>query len=88
MSQGFTPEELAASGDWAFPCRHTPEHSPGMTLRDYFAAQAVVGLVDRWGPCLIPKAEEIARFAFLLADEMLKLRSPKIGDQQIGDQPK
>jgi hypothetical protein len=39
---GFTQEQLAAAGGWAFPCRHTPEHEPGMTLRDYFAANAPI----------------------------------------------
>ncbi len=40
----MTREELA--GDWAFPAQHTPEHTPGMTLRDYFAAKAMQAMTS------------------------------------------
>lgn len=46
----------------------------GMSLRDYFAAQAMNGLVERWSPSAITASAEIAGFAYNLADAMLKER--------------
>lgn len=64
-------------GGPAFPfTEHTPDGSlyseqPGMTLRDYFAAQVLVGLsVRREGKC----NEDDARNAYALADAMLRAR--------------
>lgn len=54
-----------------------PHHDPGMTLRDWFAGQAIVGLVERWSPSGISASDEIAQFAYLLADAMLKERERK-----------
>lgn len=58
--------QTSAGGGW----------ETGMTLRDYFAAKAAVGLVERWSPSSIHGADEIAKFAFALADAMLKAREP------------
>lgn len=84
----FTREQLNAAGDWAFPAQHTPEHTPGMTLRDYFAAQAVAGGFARetvpdydlkaiFGPHRtgIRREEIIAADAYRIADAMLKSRA-------------
>lgn len=60
----------------AFPFTPTQDrHSstPGMTLRDYFAAKAMNGMcshVDTWG-MTVP---QIAKRAYDLADEMLRAR--------------
>lgn len=45
----------------------------GMTLRDYFAAQSLTGLLMRKGYSI----EETARDAYLMADGMLKAREMK-----------
>jgi hypothetical protein len=44
----------------------------GMTLRDYFAAKAMRGLVT--GTTTIPTAEKFAEVAYQLADAMMKAR--------------
>jgi hypothetical protein len=43
----------------------------GMTLRDYFAAKAMQGLL--YDSCSLGK-DNLARFAYQCADEMLKAR--------------
>lgn len=49
----------------------------GMTLRDYFAAKALVGLVQNWSiPCQPCRAmDNAASTAYAMADAMLKARS-------------
>jgi hypothetical protein len=57
------------TGGPAFP---TPAHNlqnDGMTLRDYFAAKAMQGLMDAAMP-----TPEIAAAAYAMADAMLKAR--------------
>jgi hypothetical protein len=57
------------TGGPAFP---TPAHNlqnDGMTLRDYFAAKAMQGLMDAAMPM-----PEIADAAYAMADAMLKAR--------------
>jgi len=59
-------------GGPAFP-RPMVAAAPGMTLRDWFAGQALAGM------CAVPvprstKAETFADSAYVLADEMLKAR--------------
>jgi hypothetical protein len=46
----------------------------GMTLRDYFAAKAMNGLVGAWGAHDLQDYKEIASDAYFLADAMLKAR--------------
>ena len=48
-----------------------PDLQKGMTLRDYFAAKAMQGLVG--APQSFPRSS-IAEHAYLMADEMLKAR--------------
>ena len=59
---------------------------PGMSLRDWFAGQALAALIDRWGKSAIPSEDEIARsrrdrsiarFAYRAADAMLSERDRK-----------
>ena len=57
----------------AFPISGSQySHTYGMTLRDYFAAHAMQGLVT--GTTTIPTAEKFAEVAYQLADAMLKAR--------------
>jgi hypothetical protein len=69
-------------GGPAYPCHTNPlpgklANAPqGMTLRDYFAGQALTGLLTQ------PAEPEyglryFARSAYLMADEMLKAREVK-----------
>jgi len=45
----------------------------GMTLRDYFAAKAMQGLIAGW-PVGLPPADNVAPAAYQYADAMLKAR--------------
>jgi len=50
-------------------------HSPGMSLRDWFAGQALAGLmagIDKFKEMDV--AEAAASFSYLVADAMLKAR--------------
>lgn len=49
----------------------TPDYSTGMTLRDYFAGQA---LRARWGDGTAMTTEDAAQMAYQLADAMLAER--------------
>ena len=62
------------TGGPAFPfvCDADFDYGTGMTLRDYFAAKAMQGLVvDGVGSLM---DEELADWAYRLADAMLKAR--------------
>lgn len=73
--------QLDAAGDWAFPAQHTPENTPGMTLRDYFAAQAMMQgmavLVASNHNLNEFQLNALARTAYLAADAMLSARLPQ-----------
>jgi hypothetical protein len=59
------------SGGPAFPTeRALPEQRSGMTLRDYFAAKAMQGLLanNNIG------AQQLAQAAYVVADAMLEVR--------------
>ena len=66
----------AITGGPAFPC-HTIAMHEGMTLRDYFAAKAMQGLItsaslsrtESWYD-----EERVAESAYKMADAMLKAR--------------
>ena len=54
----------------AFPCHpDTPPEYDGMTLRDYFAAKALQGLIDKE-----VFFDDVAESAYKVADHMLKAR--------------
>lgn len=58
----------------AFPPFHNPlNHDSGMTLRDYFAGQALAGVVAG-SAGLIITPEQFAEQSYALADAMLKQR--------------
>lgn len=68
------------TGGPAFPCdltQYDPEvqrEMQGMTMRDYFAAKAMAGIMaipDHWYQ---NNPEDIAETAYVLADAMLKAR--------------
>jgi hypothetical protein len=46
----------------------------GMTLRDYFAAKAMQGMLSENSGIRYP-TDELAKFAYAVADEMMKERS-------------
>lgn len=50
------------------------EGSPGMTLRDWFAGQALTGLLS--DPSRAGKPQAFAAEAYQMADAMLKARQP------------
>lgn len=65
------------TGGPAFPCEVVPQYDgmvhEGMTLRDYFAAKAMQGLLAAWTHG-VPEASAIAPAAYQYADSMLKAR--------------
>lgn len=65
------------TGGPAFPRPHSePPHyaQEGMTLRDYFAAKAMQGILASGNTPKSVTNEEIARESYYLADAMLKAR--------------
>lgn len=66
-----------ATGGPAFPCAHldtttlTYKYVEGMTLRDYFAAKAMQGIL---ADPSTPEIMDIAGAAYEMADAMLKAR--------------
>jgi hypothetical protein len=58
----------------AFPCVHDGDViEPGMSLRDYFAAQALVGLLSSMRS--YTHDAEMVAWAYKLADGMLAVRN-------------
>jgi hypothetical protein len=64
------------TGGPAFPCpRYFKGIGPdGMTLRDYFAAKAMQGLLAGITPTTVWSHDEVAETAYNVADAMLKAR--------------
>lgn len=60
------------NGGPAFPSESTLQ--PGMTLRDYFAAHALTGLLATPQMKLVQAPDSVANVAFLIADAMLRER--------------
>ena len=58
----------------AFPTYFTSEHAMSMTLRDYFAATAVAGIVQCTGYATEKACKAAAECAYWVADAMLKAR--------------
>ena len=62
---------------WPAPTFFTDAHAASMTLRDYFAARAMQGIVSQDGDLCDANCGEpsgIAYAAYHLADEMMKAR--------------
>lgn len=73
-------------GGSAFPCPETENYKPqwGMSLRDYFAAKAMQGLISAcnsdgiWTGCGDKKMNDnMAITAYMVADAMLQARECK-----------
>jgi small ligand-binding sensory domain FIST len=66
---------MSDNSDAAFPCTGNPEweHDPGMTLRDYFAGQALAGFVAD-GETNGVSDQSLAKQSYSLADAMLSAR--------------
>ena len=60
------------TGGPAFPAQFFDECATGMTLRDYFAAKAMQGLLASDVEASMP---EFARRSYKMADEMLEARN-------------
>jgi hypothetical protein len=79
-------KERKTEGPFAFPTDYNGQHE-GMTLRDYFAGQALTGLLsnEQWCRRLDKAAakqvvgfkEAVAFSAYEMADKMLKARKRK-----------
>lgn len=52
------------------------DHYEGMTLRDYFAAKAMQGLIASNDAGAGDRIEDIPEYAYEIADAMLKARNP------------
>lgn len=52
----------------------TEEHAASMTLRDYFAANAMVGIVQCTGYATKKVCKDAAECAYMIADAMLEAR--------------
>ena len=65
------------NGDWAFPT-HSEKmgvSTTGMTLRQYFAGQAMSGLLAQYGiDAVSTPMEQIARDAYDMAEMMMEYR--------------
>ena len=72
-------EKAMTNGGPAFPSEVVTTNDgwlhSGMTLRDYFAAKALVGLLSTNGS--LARATDLARVCYQLSDEMLKARENK-----------
>lgn len=70
-------------GGSAFPVPYeVPQDNSGMTLRDYFAGQALIRVIptEGWVDHAVRKeAATAARQAYAIADAMLAERKPKDG---------
>lgn len=69
----------AGDGGQAFPCEQTIGDTSkhlvkGMSLRDYFAAKAMQGMVANNWPIIAEDGEALALSAYGLADAMLAAR--------------
>ena len=68
----------------AFPMHERDDALRGMSLRDYFAGQALVGLISRStqniGGFTIERCDEMACLSYQLAEAMLKVREANNGE--------
>ncbi len=66
------------NGGSAFPTvpvnSDEPERYAGMSLRDYFAGQALMGLIASDDEDAGDRIEDIPKYAYFIADAMLKAR--------------
>lgn len=79
MEENKKPENPSA-----FPLDANSNHLKdcrGMTLRDYFAAKALNGILSENGyPKVTEEFQSLCKMSFMIADEMLKQRELEIPD--------
>jgi hypothetical protein len=63
--KAFPHKRPVSSGEWC-----------GMDLRDYFAAKAIVPLIQNHGK-VITSPQDVAELAYLFADALIEKRKPK-----------
>ena len=71
-------------GGQAFPGQHTGyDYIPGMTLRDWFAGQAISGLAAkvRPGEAFMMGAYAVVERAYAIADEALRARLKDVEEE-------
>jgi len=61
----------------AFPRSRLGSDADGMTLRDYFAAKAMQGILAGLPEGSDPDVRDLARDSYKVADAMLKIREKK-----------
>jgi hypothetical protein len=67
---------MSDTGGPAFPYSRLGSDADGMTLRDYFAAKAMQGLLAQSeGGAFFSPVKEAANYAYSMADAMLKARN-------------
>lgn len=64
------------TGGSAFPVATEFWYQHGMTLRDYFAAKAMQGMLASCTGWSEGQQERLAKCSYAMADEMLKAREP------------
>lgn len=69
---------MTSKNPFAFAGSHNQHFQPGMSLRDYFAGQALMGILANPNVIGIPD-KEVVRAAYLHANNMLaeRTRQPK-----------
>ena len=83
MEKNYRPEQAFPG-----PCQHEQQVDihEGMTLRDYFAAQAMIGiLASRKGFLVDCGTENAPQWAYQVADAMLAARDEECSPSPIGD---
>ena len=60
-----------------FPTPAGTQHNDGMTLRDYFAAAALQGLLSSIQPNQLWSGDDVSIVCYRTADAMLKARGAK-----------
>jgi hypothetical protein len=70
-------EQPINDGGPAFPTPAGIQHNDGMTLRDYFAAAALQGLLASIQPNQLWSGDDVAVTCYRTADAMLKARKAK-----------
>ena len=64
-----------SDGGPAFPIEMTgTPYAPGMSLRDWFAGQALMGLFSQAEIANVPSADDLAQIVYGMADAMIAER--------------
>ena len=60
--------------DYDIPTYFTSKHAASMTLRDYFAAKAMQGVIAATEPLIKIDEQHLAMWSYRMADAMMKAR--------------